>query len=471
MIANTLIYLLARGIPGVISLAGIAVYTRLLSPDDFGEYAVILASGSLLCSVFFYWLYMGIIRFLPDSKHDRDSIVSTVFFSYIAIVAVTALLGGLLYALMPQSIYRDAIPSCLFLFWILGLFEMTLQIIVSSIMPATYGFASILKAVTGLLAGVYFIHKGFGANGPIFGAIAGMSFAMIFARQEWKGIAIGKIDLMRLKQLLTYGIPLTLTFALTFIVSMSDRFLLGWYLGASAVGLYAAGYDLAFQSLGMLMIIVNLAAYPVVVQALAQRGIEAAQEQLRKQLSMLLAIIIPSAAGLAICSQNIGGVFLGESFRESATTIIPWIALTTVISGIKSYYLDLSFQLGHNTVGQVYIMLISALSNVALNVILVPVMGIQGALIGSAGAYTIGFLLSLVYGRRVFPLPAPSIDLEKIVFATGIMVAGLLSVIHLQGKTALGIQLLTGFATYFCCCMLFDVMGLRKRTASFFKTA
>lgn len=471
MITHTLTYLLARGIPGLINLIAIAVYTRLLSPDDFGKYALTIALSSFLCSVFFYWLDMGILRFLPGNKNDREPMLSTVLFSFIVIVVITAVLGGVLYVLIPPSFYRSAIPLFLLLFWLLGLFEMTLQVVVSSFLPVKYGVLSIVKAVASLLIGVFFIHKGHGATGPILGIIAGTSLATTFARREWQGIAVEKIDRTRLKQFLTYGIPLTATFALSFIVSTSDRFLLSWYLGASATGLYSAGYDLAQQSLGMLMMIVNLAAYPLVVQALELHGLPAAQEQLRKQLAMLLAISIPSAAGLAICSQNIGGVFLGEAFRGSAAMIIPWIALTSVISGIRAYYLDLSFQLGHHTLGQVRVLLISAVSNLALNIILIPFMGLKGALIGSASAYLIGFLLSLAYGRRVFSLPAPSIDTAKIFIATGIMVAGLLSIIHLRGRAALAIQLLTGSTIYFCCCMLFDVLGLRKKTLNYFKTA
>jgi len=471
MITHTLIYLLARGIPGIINLIAIAVYTRLLTPDDFGKYALTIALSSLLSSVLFQWLTMGILRFLPGNNSSRDSIVSTVIFSFIIIVVITAILGGFLYMILPPSFYKSSIPLCLILFWLLGLFEMTMQIVTSSFLPVRYGVLSILKAVMSLLTGVLFIQKGYGANGPIFGIIIGITLATMFTRREWEGIAIKKVARTRIRQFLTYGLPLTATFALSFIVSTSDRFLLNWYLGSSAAGLYAAGYDLAQQTLGMLMVIVSIASYPLVVQALELHGLSAAHGELRKQLAMLLAIAVPAAAGLAVCSRNIGEVFLGEAFRDSATIIIPWIALTTIISGLKAYYLDLSFQLGHHTIGQVHVMLACALSNIAINLILIPFLGIKGALIGSTAAYSIGFLFSLAYGRRVFTLPAPSIDSLKVLFATGIMVASLISIVHLRGKVALAIQLLTGVTIYSSCCIVFDVLGLRKKAIKMFKTA
>ena len=293
---------------------------------------------------------------------------------------------------------------------------------------------------------------------------------MAFAYKEWHGIRIDKIDKACLKQFSIYGLPLTASFALTYIVSTSDRFLLSWYLGAASSGLYAAGYDLAQQSLGMLMVVVNLASYPLVVRALETHGFEAAREQLRKQLALLLAIAIPSSVGLAICSQNIAEVILGEAFRASATMIIPWVSVTALIAGIKAFYLDLSFQLGHRTQGQVYIMLICALINVAINVILIPVLGLKGALIGSALSYIVGFMLSLIYGRRIFRLPpAPSGDTSKICLATFCMAASLMPIIQYRGKTALVMQLFTGICVYICSCVLLDVINLRKKLLIYIK--
>jgi O-antigen/teichoic acid export membrane protein len=209
----------------------------------------------------------------------------------------------------------------------------------------------------------------------------------------------------------------------------------------------------------------------LVVQALEQHGFAAAHEQLRKQLAMLLAIAVPAAAGLAICSENIAEVVLGEAFRASATMVIPWIALTALIAGIKAFYLDLSFQLGHHTQGQVRIMVISAFFNLVGNMLLIPVMGLKGALVGSAGAYMVGFMFSLIYGRRVFRLPAPTIDTLKIVLATILMIASLVPVVHYRGKVALTVQLLIGFSVYLCSCMLFDVMDIRKKAFDFLRHA
>ena len=59
-----------------------------------------------------------------------------------------------------------------------------------------------------------------------------------------------------------------MTVALSFVIDSSDRFLLGWLLIDAAVGQYAVAFDLTSFSIGLLLTIVNLAAYPLMIRAL-----------------------------------------------------------------------------------------------------------------------------------------------------------------------------------------------------------
>jgi O-antigen/teichoic acid export membrane protein len=90
--------------------------------------------------------------------------------------------------------------------------------------------------------------------------------------REWRCIRPGLLDLRLVRDLLAYGLPLAVTFALNFIVHSSDRILLGWLISYEAAGTYAAGYDLTQMSLTLLMMVVNLAAYPQIVRSLETEG-------------------------------------------------------------------------------------------------------------------------------------------------------------------------------------------------------
>jgi O-antigen/teichoic acid export membrane protein len=259
--------------------------------------------------------------------------------------------------------------------------------------------------------------------------------------------------------LLAYGLPLTVTFALNFIVHSSDRILLGWLLGYEAAGTYAAGYDLTQMSLTLLMMVVNLAAYPQIVRSLETEGQEAAQKRLRESGLLLLAVALPAAAGLAICAPNIAGVALGPAFRETGADLLPWIALATLIAGVKSYYFDLGFQLGRYTVGQVWVVLAAASINLALNLWLIPVLGLMGSVYATVVAYGVGLCLSWLMGRRVFPVPAFPAESVKVILAVVVMASVLWSTRSLHGWPMLSLQI-ASFIVYSVVLLVTNFCGI-----------
>src|SRR5215471_16552123 len=62
----------ANIVPAVVSFLSIYVFTRLVSPEAYGAYALVI-SVSLLCqAVFFYWLQVGATRFVERARQDGD---------------------------------------------------------------------------------------------------------------------------------------------------------------------------------------------------------------------------------------------------------------------------------------------------------------------------------------------------------------------------------------------------------------
>jgi O-antigen/teichoic acid export membrane protein len=218
----------------------------------------------------------------------------------------------------------------------------------------------------------------------------------------------------------------------------------------------------------MIMMVVNLAAYPLAVGALERKGRNAANRQLSQNAILLLSVSLPSAAGFAYLAPNIAEVFLGQAFRNSAAELMPLVTLGTLLAGIKAYYLDLSFQLGRYTMGQVWVVLVAAILNIVLNLWWIPQFGLMGAAYATVAAYAIGLGLSWQLGRRVFPLPWPRMDAAKIVLATLGMVLTLMPLGSLHGMWALAGQIAWGTLTFGLLFWLFDVGGIRALVSGLF---
>ena len=464
LLKHSALYLFARGLPGLVAFLSIAIYTRLLSPEAYGQYVLVVATVGLCNSIVFCWLRMGLLRFLPAHLGHPQALLSTLVTGYWWLVLGTGGLAVMVLLVFPEAPWKGFVPIGVLLLWAQAWFELNLELVRSRLAALRYLLVSLVKAILALGLGVLLIFLGLAAYGPLLGLAVGMVFsALALTRGEWNGVRLGTTDPQLLRSLLGYGLPLTATFALAFVINSSDRLLIGWRLGADAAGLYAAGYDLAQQSLVVLMMMVNLAGYPIVVRALEQEGLQACQQQLQRNLLLLLAVALPAATGLAVLAPNIARTLLPLAFQETASQVIPWIALAVLFSGVKNYYLDLSFQLGRYTLGQVWITLIAAILNVALTLWWLPTLGIIGAAYATVVAYVLAFGLSWMVGRRIFPIPFYPADVPKLFLAAAAMAAVLWPTLAFHGKAALVGQVVLGAGIYALLLVILDVGGTRSR--------
>jgi len=463
LLKHSAYYLLARGLPGLVNFLALTIYTRLLSPEEYGLYALVIAAVGLFDAVFFYWLKHALVRFLPAYLENPRPLLSTILAVFSALVLFTGGLGLLLAWLWPDPTWRGLILMAVPLLWVQAWFELNLSLCAVKLLPRRYGFINGFKAVSALGAGALLVIWGLGAYGPLLGLLLGMLLApVLWGRLEWKRIS-PRISHPLLSEILRYGLPLTATFALGFMVSSSDRFLIAWFLGEGPVGVYAAAYDLVDQTLTLLMVVVNLAAFPLVVQALEQKGADASRELLRKNATMLLAIAFPAAVGMAVLAPNVIAVLLGASFREDGARLLPWVALATLLAGVRAFHFDLAFQLGRHTIGQVWVVGAAALLNIALNLWWIPQFGLIGAAYATFAAYLLALLLSAALGRREFAVPIPYRAGLKIAVASLLMGLLLSFTLTYQGLYALIMQVMLGSVLYATMAVLLNVGECRAK--------
>lgn len=411
-------YALARGVPALVNFLALAVYTRLLSPEAYGHYTLALAGVTLANGVLLHWLRLGTLRYLPGYGGTTPAFLSTIGAGYLLITALSLVPALLGLAFVPEP-YAGLWLVGVLSFWVWSLFDLTLELRVVGMHPREFGLMLAGKATLGLAIGLGLVLLGLEGMGPLLGVLVAMLVILAWrATPDWRQARPRLVDQGLLLRLAAYGLPLTATFALAFVVEISDRFLIAWLLNAGTAGLYAASYDLPSQVLNVIFVIVNLAAYPLAVRALETGGAEAARDQLRRNLLLLLGLGLPSTAGIVLLTPGVAAWLLGAEFRPTALAVMPWIAVATLLGNAKSFYFDMAFQLGQHTLGQVWVLGAAAILNLLLNLALIPVWGATGAAAATLAAYTVALVLSALWGRRWFPLPIPVREVGKLGLAT-----------------------------------------------------
>ena len=118
---HVLAYLPVNAVQGVVSIATLIALTRLLTPETYGRYALVLATTQLVHMAFFTWLQAAMARFYEAAARDGRlgahlatsyaayaGVATAVIILYVGTVAVAdfpsrmraALLFGLLMVLL-----------------------------------------------------------------------------------------------------------------------------------------------------------------------------------------------------------------------------------------------------------------------------------------------------------------------------------------------------------------------------------
>lgn len=399
------------------------VFTRLMSPDEFGKYALTINLTATLVAILGNFLIIGLGRFEPATQTDADKqhlhstiIISAVLMS-VGVAVLTTILSvlGLSPNLSVNYFFFSILFSC-------SLFLMLSQkLINANLKPKAYGLSLALNNILFVVGAAACLVAGYGVHGVLASLAISTLLASLPALSLWAKTSWRSFDIEVLKQLWSYGAPLTLLYLFVMIISFSDRVFIDVFLGSKEVGLYSAGYDLTQFTIAAVASIVHLAAFPIILKAYENEGEERVRALLATSIRILLLIMLPVSLGFIAVKNEISGIFLGDTFTATSVLLIPILALSVLLSSIKSYYFDYAFQITKTTWLQLIPPILAAVFNCGLNYVLIHSMGLVGVAYATLVSYAVYLLLTVVLSKRVFKFPSFPWN-----FAMKVCVAGLM---------------------------------------------
>ena len=463
---NSSIYVLAKVVPGMMAFVALSVYTHLLTPQEYGVYTLIFSAALFLHSALFNWLPVGMMRFWPGGTYSDKAFISTLGVLYIRLVIPVAAIGLLLFLFLGEA-YQAQISAGFLLLAGFTVLMVGQQLQSAQMLPHRYALMTICYAILALSLGSFMAYSGYGPVGVILGTAAGMLIpSVVISARSWALFDKSLYTPELTQKLLIYGTPLAASFFLDEIANLSDRYMLAWMVDEAEAGKYAVGYDLAGNTIMMIMNAINLAAYPMIVKLLDTKGKEAALEYFNTYVILLLSISIPAVVGLSLVGPGLASLLIGEEYQEAVVLVLPWVASAIFFMGLGAFYLHLPFQLGNKNMGIFKIGVYTALINLVLNFWLIPEMGMLGAAIATLLSFMLSSALGVYFARDVFPLPFPAKEVVKIALAAAFMGGCLWVVKDHRGWAWLIAQMSIGLGSYGLATYLLNIGGIKQIVAA-----
>ena len=459
-------YLPVNLVQAVVGFGSIIVFTRLLAPAAYGDYALAFSVATLVHTLTLTWVEAAMARFYAAEPEGpgREALFATVYKTFWVMGLAAPAAAGLVLVFAPlNSSLKLAIVTGLISATARGLLKISQERRRAA--GDVRGFANFDMIVTGggFALGAAFAVLGMGAAGPFAGVGVASALCLIAALPSELAVARrGKFDPKRMRAYLAYGLPLSASLMLGLALASTDRFVLAGFSGEAAVGAYHAGYTLSNRTLDVMFLWIGMAGGPAAVAALERGGEAALRRTALDQAAMLLLVTAPAAAGLALTAHPLAQVMVGPALVAQASRVTPWIAAGAFFSGLTTYYLHTAFTLARRTGRQMVAVAIPAAVNLVLCLVLIPRYGLDGAMWSTAGSYAVGMVGAYLLGRRCLALPIPWRAMAEVGAAVAVMALAVSRLPSPGGFLELGLKAGVGVAVYAAVVLGLDIAGARR---------
>lgn len=446
------------------------VLSKGLGTTLYGIWSLINVTISLIVPFTLLGFSVSIVRFLAAEKNKnriREDFLSAYFIVFISGSVISTFLF-LFSDYLAVIIFRDINSSTYIKL-------ASILILLNSINGLTLSFFRTFKKI-GLYTTITLIQKSLEVGLIILFILLGLKLIGAITAIIINGVIFNLIGLFiilkqigfhfpkfsHLKSYLKYGVPLTLNSAILWIIHSSDRYMISYFMGVTAAGIYSASYRLGDYTSFFLMPI-GIVLFPTITKFYNEENLNEVKTYLKYSLKYLMIITIPSAFGLSILAKPILKILTTPEFI-SGSAVIPFIAFGAVLFSFYQICVYI-IHLVKRTELTVRLLGISAGLNILLNIILIPRMGIIGAAIATLVAYGVLGILTVVVTRRYLKFNLNISFMLKSIFSSTIMVV-CIWLINPVSLVSVSISILLGILVYFG--VLLITKGLNKKEINFF---
>ena len=398
-IDNFLVYGLGSVIAKIIPLVMLPIITRLIpDPAFYGLFDLSNTITSFGTAIAIMGMYDAMFRYFfekKDATYRRDICSTTLIFT-ICTSIVVFLLMVIFREELAEFVFSDAQYGILvYLTAIATLIGATNGIIsaptlmqnqrkiflITNTMSPVLGYA---VSIPLLLQGYYLIAL------PLAGIISSALIELAFAWLNRCFFSLHGFRMEYLRQLLAIALPLAPTFFVYWVFNSSDRLMITNLIGVEATGIYSIGSKLGLAS-------------QLIYQAFAGGWQYFAFSTMNEDNQVKSNSLVFEYLGLvsfiscmficAICKVFYEILFTGEYVQ--GYIVSPYLFLAPLLLMLYQVASN-QFLVIKKTLPGALILLIGALSNVGLNFLLIPAMGVEGAGLATLLGYVISVVLVVI---------------------------------------------------------------------------
>jgi O-antigen/teichoic acid export membrane protein len=426
LMRQTLLYLPAQFLAPLIQFATVLVWAHILPTDQVGIATLAVAIQDISFALFYMWWSQFALRHLARFRAGTD--LHPFLATEPVALGVSALVQVVVLAPLLGLYFAGSMSPALLAAMLGYLVTRALNLCLAERARADgkirlYTIMQVGAPAIGLVAGFAFVHA--------FGATA-TSVLAAFALAQGLSLLLALVDsdfartrphpyVSMLRQSLSFGVPIMAASLMSVVALNAPRFIVDQTLGLAAAGMFAVAYSLGLRTSSFASMMVTAGAYPLVIKRFEAEGMEAAYAQLRRNTTLLVAVIMPAALGLIAVNASMVKVLLPVEFGSTAMIVLPLAACCGLLRDLRSHSTNQVFLLHGKTRYTSLISFIDLGLALLLSIIGIRIWGVPGAVFGPLAAAVAALVASVSLAVFRFGFRLPMGEMLRVVAAAAAM--------------------------------------------------
>jgi O-antigen/teichoic acid export membrane protein len=390
MAKDTIVYMAAKGIEGVVGVVTMSVMTYLFAASKMGRYSTVNIAITTIGMVCIQWLVQSVLRYINkyDIEKKLDEFYTTVFSAWLCVNVLVAV--GAMVLLGVLRLWFGSVPAVagftriytyqLIFFgilWFVSYNSAELMIsMLAALREAKLNLLLSMIRVCGKLGFMYALCKLYGSKiewiflsyfiTDTIVALIGMCRLKIY-----KYINFRNRNKNILQELKSYGMPLMGNQLATSVLNKSDIYIITAIVSDVAAGIYSTNYSLIATAFTLLNASVMRGSYPTILRTWSEGDKPLTERLIGEAVRFYMLIAVPAVVGVAAVSDTVAGALFEESYFEGHAVMF-WVALGMFFLGLTEYSIKY-WELNAKTKSIFARSLISGVVNVGLNLIFITV--------------------------------------------------------------------------------------------------
>lgn len=412
---GTIVYMIGNLMSKVLQMLILPIITVALKTNEYGYYDLIVTTINLVTPVVTFQMIEGMFRFMYDgTDDDKKSTVSTVTAFLIGggvALAIIIFTGSLISDSLqyPVLIYLNYISSIIFTYMqkLARCQQKNQQFAISGVLNTIVMLAT--QALTLLVLNM-------GVDGMLIAnfisyLIAALYLMFFLDIRHWLGIRyINKIAFLKLVR---YSAPLIPNSICWWLVSSSDRYVITYFLGTAANGIYS----IAGKFSQMITFATSVFQLAWQESAIMEENNENRDKFYSDTFNTYMKILLGGYLIILPFIKMIMPVLVSKEY-QIGYLYNPILLIGAILSAFSQFY-GSAYLVLKKTSGALLTTVVAAIINILIGIGLTPVLGLYAPALGTAIAFGVQWLMRMYQMRTYFKV---SIELKNLFILLGCVV-------------------------------------------------